>query len=82
MLFYLRERENGKKGGKRGRGKERKGEREKGGRKRRTTAGRRPIDKGRPLKMKPIGCHGTLVFAQVCDDIMSMCVSYCLCIGS
>jgi len=46
MLFYLRERENGKKGGKRGRGKERKGEREKGGRKRRTTAGRPPIGNG------------------------------------
>ena len=64
-------------------GKERKGEvaREEGEKKRRTTARRRPINKGRPCKMKPIGCHGTLVFAEVCDDIMSICVSYCLCIG-
>lgn len=32
--------------------------------------------------MKPIGCHGILVLAQVCDDIMSMCASFCFCIGS
>ena len=56
MIFYSSERE-----------KEKKGEREEGKRggrrkeeKDRATAGRLGDDKGRPRKMKPIGCHGTL----------------------
>ena len=54
MLFYPSEREKGKKGGKRGRekGKRRKEEKE----------------HRWATKMKPIGCHGTLISAEVFSD--------------